>query len=330
MRIPLPALTLAFLLMAATLLVALEPTLGFSDGIAGASGAIDENLKKCRGVQYCKVVKEGCGGCHGDRNAMMAQRGSELPVIDRIQLTVKLNGNANAQEYEPGTTYVVDLSIAADRARGPYNQGGFNLNVSGGRLVANDDTVRITGGMFQHAGSKNASTTQNGNVYGDELADEHQWAGEATQTAKGANQRSWRLKWTAPGRVDPHGVAFQVAFMVPDGNGWDNGCVYKINASGGCDSSLGYSDQNGWDWWYFGAPLRIVCEKGQDRDACHANVLNSIRPPPPPLDTCPNRATTCTPASDPGLGGGNGTPFPPALAVYAVLAILAWAARRRA
>lgn len=314
------------------LVVAIEPSMGYSDGIAGSSGAIPEHLKKCRGAEYCKVHMPGCGGCHGDREAMLAQRGSEPPVIDRIQLVIKFNGNEDFQEYDPGTTYVVDLEIVTDRPFGQYNSGGFNLNVSAGRLskiTASDDTVRIAGGQYQHAGSKNASTTFQGDKYGDDLSDESAWAGEATNTGKGAERRSWRLKWAAPERRDPHGVAFQVAFIVPDGNGWDNSCVNPVNSSGECDPSLGYSDQNTWDWWYFGAPLRIYCERGEDRQTCRENVLSAIRPPPPPLDTCPQSATTCVPATETnGDGGGNGAPVPIGFALVAVAVAALWIRRR--
>lgn len=323
------ALVLVLILSTAALLVATGPSQGYSDGYAGGSGAVPEHLKKCApGVEYCRVTMPGCGDCHGNRDAMLAQRGTEPPVVDRIQLLIKIDGNAEFREYEPGSSHVVELAIHTDRPRGQFNSGGFNLNVTGGRLESMplDDTVRITGGIYNHLGSKNASYTVNNQRLGAVQEDERSWAGEATHTAKGAEQRNWRLKWTAPGKVEPHGVAFQASFAVPNGNGWDDTCVYNANSEGACDATLGYSDQNRWDWWYFGVPLRILCEKGQAYETCQRNVVASIRPPAPPRDTCPPEQSPCITATE---ENGEDTPAPPAVAALLVLALGLWATRRR-
>src|SRR5687767_2952184 len=100
----------AFLMMSvllgAYLVVASDRALGWSDGVGGASGAVPEHLRKCaEGFEYCKVKTSGCGGCHGDFDAMKYQReggsGVNVPVIDRISAEIWVSGDADKWEYEP-------------------------------------------------------------------------------------------------------------------------------------------------------------------------------------------------------------------------------------
>ena len=69
----------------------IEPAVSWSDGTSGASGAVPEHLRECvEGFEYCKVKVSGCGGCHGDWDAMNYQRQTgpnepvNVPVVDRI------------------------------------------------------------------------------------------------------------------------------------------------------------------------------------------------------------------------------------------------------
>lgn len=289
------ALLLVGLLFGAYLVAATESATSWSDGVAGSSGSIPIHLRKCTPpFKYCKVKVSGCGGCHGDWDAMQVQRSTEQPVVDRIDAEIWLNGRESNWEYEPGKTYVVDIYVRTERDPGFYNTASFDLNVSAGRLelFAGDDTLRITGGNYQHAGSKNPNAKvchpqrpTECQPYGASLDDEQNWSGELTTTAKGSNISRgpegyhWRAKWMAPPRQEPRGAAFVMAFMVPNEDGWDS-CTYVE-----CNVTKGYSDQNLWDWWSFMIPRKIVCEKGQVRSKCEKNVLAFILPPSPPLNT---------------------------------------------
>ncbi|MBI2079056.1 MAG: hypothetical protein HYT80_11950 [Euryarchaeota archaeon] len=303
------------------------------------------------GFKYCKVRVSGCGGCHGDFEAMMHQQASEAPPIDRLSGEIRINGRADTWEYEPGKQYVIDIYVKYnherwDREPGKFNKATFNLNTSAGKfqLRAGDDTLRLTGGNFSHTGSKNRDakvctdqTQQNCRPYGQTNDDESRWAGELTTTAKGSNISAeadgyhWRAIWIAPPKQDPHGIAFNMAYMIANNDGIDS-CVHVE-----CDQSKGYSDQNeqyesdgrlksyGWDLWSYLIPRKIMCEAGAVRSVCEAKVYAWILPPSPPLDTK-------QPGDDNGDGGfGNGAPTLPGEAIVSLL-LVAWLAtvgRRR-
>ena len=370
MRRLVAALLMVSVLTVGALTVATEKAASWSDGVAGASGAVPEHLRECvEGFEYCKVKVSGCGGCHGDWDAMRYQRpakGNEpvnVPVVDRISAEVMLNGNRDLWEYEVGKTYVVDVLIypwSKEPNRDPatpenmlYSRVGFTLNASGGdfQLFGPDPAnapyneqhsrnVRITGDNFSHAGSRNpnarvctdqACTPGKTRPYGQTVDNETQWGGELTNTGRGSNvtlsdagrhpgdkPAYWfRARWVAPPRMEPHGVAFVMAFMIPNGDGIDS-CTHVE-----CNSTKGYSDQSNWDWWSYMIPRKIICEKGQNRVECTENVQAHIIPPPPP----PN-----TKGTD---GGGNGdgpgiTPGigPGAWVVLLCVALVRWKARR--
>lgn len=329
----------------------------WSDGIAGSSGAVPIHLRKCaEGFQYCKVKPSGCGGCHGDWDAMQYQRETgpgepvNVPVIDRISAEIWLNGREDNWEYQPGTNYVLDLYIKPwgrepQRDPGTYSKVGFNLNASGGSfsILQTDptfrDTVRITGGNYSHSGSRNPyaqvcndQACSSRRPYGQTIDDESDWAGELTNTGKGSNitpeaipgsnemAYHYRAAWKAPPRQEPNGVAFVMAFMIPNGDGIDS-CTYVIDSTG-CNSTKGYSDQSNWDWWSFLVPRKIVCEKGQERARCNERVLAFIIPPPPPPDT-----------GGPGDGNGDGGNVPGigpgAWVILFCVALVRWHAHRR-
>ena len=287
------------------------------------------------GFKYCKVRVSGCGGCHGDFEAMQHQRASEAPVIDRISGELRINGRAETWEYEPGKSYVLDIYIEVDYERwgrepGFYNKASLSLNTSAGKFQLHQDdaaNLRITGGNFSHAGSKNKDAyvcldppaCSQKRPYGQTVDDEGRWAGELTNTALGGNKSMedgayhWRAVWIAPAKQEPHGSAFNMAIMIPNGDGVDS-CTYDQ-----CNISRGYNDQLNWDWWSYLIPRKIMCEKGVNRQVCEAKVYASILPPSPPLDT-----------NGPGDDGGNGddgglTPTLPGEAIVS-LAIVAWLA----
>jgi hypothetical protein len=345
------ALAFSALLLSGYLVAATDVATSWSDGMAGASGAVPQHLRKCaEGFKYCKVKVSGCGGCHGDFEAMQAQRQSEQPVIDRIDAELWLNGRESNWEYTPGSTtpMVVDLYIITKRAQGRYNTATFDLNASAGRfeLFDRDDTLRITGGSFSHAGSKEKSykichpqNPTDCRQYGATVDDESQYKGELTTTGKGSNLSKtkmpdgtpayhWRAKWFPPAKVEPHGVAFQMAFMVPNNDAIDT-CVHVE-----CNATKGYSNQDevkdtsgkvtspGWDWWTFMIPRKIVCEKGTNRADCEKKVYAFILPPAPPVNTG-------GPGDDDGGGIGGISPMPPGGAIVALLAAAMMVLRRR-
>lgn len=311
------------LLAAGGVLVAVGPVPAYSDGYAGGSGAVPWYFLDCNtpNPDYCKYTPPGCGNCHGSIDDMRYQRASEQPAADRVSAQILFNGldydpdRPESYLYEPGRTipYAIDVYIITNRAPGEYNKVGFNLNVSAGRFRpytvngAPDPDVRITGGNFTHAGSKNSSakfcypTPNDCRRWGSSIEDESDWAGELTHTARGAAVAKtskgyhFRAQWYPPPSRAPHGVAFQMGYLVANSDGIDS-CVYKH-----CNNTLGYSDQNEWDWWNYYIPrARFLCEKGQERAACEKAVYKAILPPTPPIDTRdPNQR---------GAGDGFGTP----------------------
>lgn len=338
------ALLLAGILVAAAVVVVAAPTPAYSDGYAGGSGAVPWYFLDCNTDKpdYCKFTPPGCGSCHGSFEDMQYQRGSEQPVVDRIDAKILFNGldydpdNPSSYTYEPGraTPYQIDVYLITDRAPGTYNKAGFNLNASAGRfeLYSGDTTLRITRGNFTHVGSKNpdAKVCPTPNPadcrrWGNTIEDESDWAGELTHTARGAEVAKtskgyhWKAKWYAPPSRPPHGIAFQMAYMIPNSDGVDT-CVQQE-----CNATKGYSDQNNWDWWSYYIPrARFLCEKGQERAKCETAVYKAILPPTPPIDTRDPNQT--------GNGDGFVTPTWPLDATIALaaagLAVARW--RRRA
>ncbi|HEX9816402.1 MAG TPA: hypothetical protein VGB18_05435, partial [Candidatus Thermoplasmatota archaeon] len=234
------ALLMSAVLSVGALLVATEQAASWSDGVAGASGAVPEHLRECvEGFEYCKVKVSGCGGCHGDWDAMKYQNNNvpnedrvanhcdpnpqaascvNVPVVDRISAEIMLNGKRENWEYEVGKTYIIDILIypwSKEPNRDPatpenmvYSRVGFTLNASGGDFALFPDAqnalpneqhsknVRITGGNFSHAGSRNpnakvctdqACTPGKTRPYGQTVDNETQWGGELTNTGKGSN-----------------------------------------------------------------------------------------------------------------------------------------------
>jgi hypothetical protein len=212
-------------LLLGALTLATDRAEAWSDGMAGASGAVPEHLRECvEGFEYCKVKVSGCGGCHGDWDAMRYQKKTaegepvNVPVVDRISAEILINGNRDTWEYEPGRSYVVDVLIypwSKEPNRAPstpehvmYTRVGFNLNASGGKFDLfqepagepadrqHSKNVRITGGDFSHVGSRNPNAKVCGDeacspskrrAYGQTVDNESQWAGELTNTGRGSN-----------------------------------------------------------------------------------------------------------------------------------------------
>lgn len=315
------------ILIVAALAVAM-PSWSFSDGISGASGQIPEYQRDCQGVEYCIVTPSYCGGCHGSYDDMKQQEGSHPSPQEQVnQLDFRLNGDDEAGtsrglwEYTRGETFAVEIQLTDARPEGEYNSGGFNLNASAGTLTKwseGDPFVRITGGMFQHAGTKNENypLDPNGKKRGQFEDDERDSAGEATHTAAGAEERFWQLRWTAPLSTPPRGVALVMTAMLPNGNGLD-------------DSANSAIPQSEWDWFGFMAPRRILCEEGayDSFKDCQDAVIDFILPPSPPLNTCPS-GTTCPTGTDETDGGDSPSPSAVALAATITLAAL-WARRAR-
>lgn len=283
----------------------------YSDGIAGSSGAVPEHLRDCAGAPPCIVEMPLCGGCHGAYKDMQRQEGAQPTPQDRLRPVLLIDGDAETDRYEPDRTYTVEIRLESERAFGRYNSGGFNLNVSAGRLAKTfpgDDTVRITQGLFQHAGTKNQSYWSGEYRYGRTQEDESGWAGEATHTARGAERRSWRVQWTAPTSQPPHGVAFVMSAMVPNGDGI-NTCVYQIDEAGQCNATRGYRPQAEWDWFGFLIPRRILIENDWHRENCTAAVLRHILPPrPTPADPSPTPEPVCERVATPPISEGEGVP----------------------
>jgi hypothetical protein len=341
------SLLLTALIVGAVFVATAPSTLSWSDGTAGGTAQVPERLRECaEGFRYCKVTPSLCGGCHGQASDMRHQEESEFPVTDRIGANVVVSSNPDLWEYTPGRPYFVEVSIKfkngfndlerRDDARpagyGEYASGAFALNASAGTLSrepAGDPAVRITGGDFQHYGSRNDTLTYECPDdptktcrYGAVKDNERQHAGEAVNTWDGAHQRSWTMKWTPPAQsTSPFGVAFQASVMVPDGNGWDS-CVHVQ-----CNSSLGYSDQSQWDWWTNliedtrspSVPRAVIlCEEGvyDTRKDCSEAVLAAVLPPTPPPDTS---------GGTDGTDGENGG-ISPVLTMEAGVALVAAAA----
>jgi hypothetical protein len=312
---------IAALALALALVAWLQPVASYSDGLAGGAPNIAVHQRQCaEGFNYCKVTPAGCGGCHGSTADMMAQRqtgpgeAANVPVTDRIGGRVVVSGDSSIWEYRPGGTYLVEVSIsfkngyddlkrrpdARPMSYGEYSKGGFTLNASAGKLsiLEGDKTVRITGGNFTHYGTHNASGQYNNTDpkgpqrYGNSVDNETRHAGEATNTYEGSKVRKWQVFWKAPAAgVAPKGVAFMATVMVPNGDGWPNGCL-RID----CNESKPYADQSTWDWWTFSLDKTqlpsvpravILCEKGaySSRQACSDAVLQFVLPPTPPPNT---------------------------------------------
>lgn len=317
---------------------------GYSDGIAGASGAVAVRFRTCPDPDpnddepgYCKITPSLCGGCHGDRNDMMQEsppHGYSTPQ-ERVSPDFMVEGDDEAGSvrgqwtYVPGQSYRLDVRLDDERPEGQYNSGGFNLNASAGVLSLwnqADETVRITGGVYPHQGSKNPDAVyDDGRRVGQVTVDESEWAGEATHTAKGGEERSWTIRWTAPlSSETPRGVAFVMTVMLPDGDGLHT-CTREQ-----CNGSQPYKPQDQWDWYGFMVPRRIMCEEGAYATfgECQDAVIDFILPPPPPINTCPTDDPDCSPNEE-TTGGGAGTPAPGA-AVMLVGAAAATALFRRA
>lgn len=329
--------TAAFLLLGvlvASLLVAAGASVSYSDGTAGLSGAVPERFRDCQGVQYCTYRSTFCAGCHGQYDDMQEQEGAQPDPQSKINtLTFAIDGDEEAGrskglwEYRLGQSYTISIELSDKRPEGEYASGAFNLNASAGELSktsAADNTVRITGGDYHHAGSKNATYNQllcGAPTCPGVIDNERDAAGEATNTGLGSERRDWRVEWTAPATSEePYGVAFSMAAMLPNGDGHLN-CTYRQ-----CNSTLGYAPQSEWDWFGGMAPRRILCEAGQYpsfaecMDAVHAFVL----PPGPPLNT--NGTTGAGGEESPG---GDGTPAPAAYATLAACAALVAGLRGR-
>ncbi len=310
---------------------------GYSDGVSGSTGQVPVRLRTCEpGFEYCAYEPAYCGGCHGEYRDMREQEGAKPTPQDRVNgVEFVINGDAKGGqsggevwEYQVGQSFVIDIQLPDDRPAGPYNAGGFDLSGSAGRLDKanpNDDTVRITGGNFDHAGSKN--TTYNVAACGKPECrigpvEESATAGEATHTARGAEQRAWRLKWTAPDAEAPHGVALVLSVMLPNGDGLRN-CTRSD-----CDSSQPFTPQSTWDWYGTMIPRRILCERGAYADfrSCQSAVLDFVLPPGRPRATdasCEPGSPGC-PASTDGRGG---TPVPVGLTFVALFAAAGWWSR---
>jgi hypothetical protein len=309
-----------FALLAAAVLF-VPATLSFSDGTAGMSGAKPRHLQKCHeGFEYCKVTIGGCDVCHGTKEDMQHQRASEQPVIDRIDAGIHLAG-VPPRDYEPGRKYVIDIFVdPGDREPGQYSTAAFVVNASAGTfsLFPNEQNLRITGGLYQHAGSKNPNakicTVEGCRPRGAVLSDETNWTGELTNTGRGSSiqpgpdgRYTWRAYWTAPPVQEPHGVIFWMSYLVANGDGVET-CT-RVPCDGG-----ERTDQIAWDWWWRLSPNLIVCEKGRDRGECEERVWAANVPPAPPLRTDGE-------TSNGDVDERSGTP-PPGLA-YAILVVLA-------
>ena len=102
------------------------------------------------------------------------------------EASVRLEGLPDA--YTPGLTYTIDIVLdGGPAAAAGAHQGGFNLAASAGQLNTLDATTRVTED------------------------------GELTHDHPGANQRAWRIEWTAPA-AEAGAVAFTVAGNVVDGD----------------------------------------------------------------------------------------------------------------
>lgn len=316
------------------LFVAASPTSGYSDGIAGSSGAIPEHLLDCQGDPPCTVRVGYCGTCHGTYEDMKKQEGANPTPRERIDVSFKVDGREDRFEYTPNQAYAIDILINDRndvRPPGEYNAGGFDLNASVGKLSkwrADDPNVRITGGRFDHAGTKNESLVhpENGQRFGAAAnVSEEQWAGEATHTARGSEVRSWRVTWKAPpASKDPHGVAFMLTVMLPDGDG-----MHSCTMTDCSNASAGPSPQSTWDWFAFMAPRYIMCEKDyySSRQACLDAVYDAILPPGPARIACEPEDQQCQDATSEGKRPG--TPVPPSFIFLALLGALGFARRRR-
>lgn len=117
------------------------------------------------------LSKIGCGGCH-DKN----------PSKD---IRVKIDGLPD--EYEPGKSYNITISIESDLNR-TLALGGFDLSSDGGELS--------NPGAF-------AKVLQNKK--------------EATHDS--INKTSWTLTWTAPDDENTDEVTFDAAVLHANGNG---------------------------------------------------------------------------------------------------------------
>lgn len=326
---------LLLLIFLVSLLIAAVPGLGYSDGFAGGSGAIAENQRQCQGVEFCKVVPAYCGGCHGSYDEMRQQEGAAQTPQEKVNgdLTFSIDGDAKAGtssgrwEYSPGERFTIDIKLPDARPSGRYASGGFDLNASAGILsvVPGDANVRITGGLFQHAGTKNPDIPlgPSGQRYGAILENEMKWAGEATTTAKGSEVRAWKVRFQAPAVQVPHGLAFVMTAMLPNGDGLDS-CTNNQ-----CNSSQGAAPQREWDWYSFMVPRRMMCERGffPDYAACQKAVAEFILPPSPPLNTaCPPNTGCPTPTSE---APSRGTPAVDPLIVVGLVGLAGFVLRRR-
>lgn len=324
-----------FLLAALALTPLVE---SYTDGYAGGSGAIDQHLRNCGTVEEdkCIIKKPLCGSCHGQREEMEIQEGYQPHPQQRVRPDFIVNGDTDAGSdrgrwtYKPGETYLIEIKLPDERPIRGYNAGGFNLNASAGKLAkssATDNTVRITGGHYTHTGSKNETynqiVCQRPKCVGP-VENETRWAGEATQTAAGASQRSWRIKWTAPPAGEhPRGAAFVATMMIPNDDGY-NTCTYQQ-----CNASMPYKSQDQWDWYGFMIPRRIMCEEGAYASftPCREAVEKFIIPPGPAVRTDCANEDECPPGIEPSDGGG--TPAP-AFEVALIAALMAaWVRRPR-
>jgi len=323
-------LALVLLGLLAVAFVLAEPVWSFSDGVAGSSGQIDESARDCGGQPPCIVTPGYCGGCHGTYQEMRTQEDAKPTPQERVgKLTFSLNGDSKAGtargkwEYNPGQVFTIDIHLADERPVGTYNAGGFDLNASAGQLskwTAGDENVRITGGLFRHAGTKNPNVPLVGDhKYGASEEDESAHAGEATHTAKGAEARQWKVKWTAPATTPPRGVALVMTAMLPDGNDGLESCTSACN-----------QPQDLWDWYGFMIPRRILCEQGAYASfkECSEAVYDYILPPAPAVASCGAENLPQCETTTPG-GNGGGAPGPSALSVLAFAAVAAWAHRRQ-
>lgn len=344
------AVLLSLLVVTGTLAVS-PLAISYSDGEAGGTGQIPEQLRECaEGFEYCKVKPRYCSGCHGQLDDMQESVNDELPVTDRIAGKVVVNGDRNLWEYDPGRLYLVEVSIVfkngyddperRDAARpsgyGDYSSGGFDLNASAGQFstLPGDDSVRIADGNYTHYGSRNSSLhyqcphdPSQTCRYGNSVSNESQYRGEATMTYEGSQQRSWQVSWRAPEAGTVPGVAMQATVMVPDGDGFDD-CVHVQ-----CNSTLGYSNPATWDWWNPALepggvqtiPRAVMmCERGSydTPGECFDAVLDHVLPPTPP----PN---TTTPDDDDGFLGGDSPAAPAWFVLVAAVTAGLLVARRQ-
>lgn len=324
-------LLLAAALLLLGLVVALGGGAGYSDGTAGDSGQMEPQFWGTCGSAggYCKVRPSYCGGCHGTYDDMWRQEGSKPTPQERVgQVTFKLNGDAKAGlagglwQYDPGQVFQVDIALPDARPAGTYASGAFDLNATFGtfdKWSQDDATVRITGGLYYHQGTKNPNVPLNGNLrHGEGFDNESKYAGEATNTGQGSDVRSWRVRWTAPPAQEPHGVFLVMTAMLPNGDGLDS-CVYVA-----CNQTRGYAAQTDWDWFGFMIPRRALCERGffPDYHACEKAMEQAYLPPAPPVATCGPENPQCLASAT--SSEAKGSPGVAGVAVGAALGLAGW------